>query len=253
MNVIELGGLLTEYSGQAVEVYYNTNYTCCLFSGLRIIMGKLHSVRNISLILCGISIFFHHHNVFPQRLIYHVINANYTAVMYHMHQQPLLILKHPCPVWIQQLVLQARHLPQWQLCQLIIPQQCLCQHLLTIGTLLARRYLLTILVTDSWLEFDSLPSLLWGKVYLLCIVCLFMIWCTYTWCKCYCMSIWLAWLFLAWCSHDYCDIMDLVIVIYLWLTCTQLLYLVLWWTQRVPGIISYFECFCSCAIELFEL
>ena len=75
----------------------------------------------------------------------------------------------------------------------------------------------------------------------------------YTWCKCYCMSIWLAWLFLAWCSHDYCDIMDLVIVIYLWLTCTQLLYLVLWWTQRVPGIISYFECFCSCAIELFEL
>ena len=50
---------------------------------------------------------------------------------------------------------------------------------------------------------------------LLCALCLFMIWCTYTWFKCYCMSRWLSWLLLTWCSHGYCDVINLVIVIYL--------------------------------------
>ena len=61
----------------------------------------------------------------------------------------------------------------------------------------------------------------------LCTLCLFMICCTYTWFKCYCMSRWLALLLLAWCSHGYCDVIDQVIVIYLGSRVLSQLYLVL--------------------------
>ena len=99
-----------------------------------------------------------------------------------------------------------------------------------------------------------------------------MIWCTHTWFKCDCMSIWLAWLLLAWCSHGYCDVIDPVMVIHQGSRVLSLLYLVLYvshsqtafpvkavWLREttccsgLPGVVGCFECFCSCCWDCCPL